>query len=106
MRDDVVRLNDYFSRLSVSHHKSRQHDAMSLEEICREAAAEVKTGKRDPKRIGLKATSTNRHFLFLKELVARVGKQVGGTATIDWSDFLYEDVDLVQGRPRCLRRWA
>lgn len=45
-REDVVRLNDHFSRLPVSHHKSRRHDAMSLEEICREAAAEVNAGER------------------------------------------------------------
>lgn len=90
-REDVVRLNEHFSRLPVSHHKSRRHDAMSLEEICREAEAEVKAGTRDAKTIGLQSTSTNRHFLFLKELVAWVGKQVNGVATIDWSDFLYED---------------
>lgn len=90
-REDVVRLNEHFSRLPVSHHKSRRHDAMSLEEICREAEAEIKAGTRDAKTIGLQSTSTNRHFLFLKELVAWVGKQVNGVATIDWSDFLYED---------------
>ncbi|KQO49624.1 hypothetical protein ASF14_14050 [Sphingomonas sp. Leaf257] len=90
-REDVVRLNEHFSRLPVSHHKSRRHDAMSLEEICREAEAEIKAGTRDVKTIGLQSTSTNRHFLFLKELVAWVGKQVDGVATIDWSDFLYED---------------
>lgn len=91
VREDVVRLNEHFSRLPVSHHKSRRHDAMSLEEICREAAAEVKDGARDAETIGLQATSTNRHFLFLKELVAWVGRQVAGIAAIDWSDFLYED---------------
>ncbi|MFL0587724.1 site-specific integrase [Sphingomonas olei] len=90
-REDVVRLNEHFSRLPVSHHKSRRHDAMSLEEICREAEAEIKAGARDPKTIGLQSTSTNRHFLFLKELMAWVTKQVDGVATIDWSDFLYED---------------
>lgn len=90
-REDVVRLNEHFSRLPVSHHKSRRHDAMSLEEICREAEAEVKAGTRDERTIGLQSTSTNRHFLFLKELVAWFGKQVDGVATIDWSDFLYED---------------
>ncbi len=90
-REDVVRLNEHFSRLPVSHHKSRRHDAMSLEEICREAEAEIKAGTRDAKTIGLQSTSTNRHFLFLKELVAWVGKQVNGVATIDWSNFLYED---------------
>ena len=90
-REDVVRLNEHFSRLPVSHHKSRRHDAMSLEEICREAEAEIKAGTRDVKTIGLQSTSTNRHFLFLKELVTWVGKQVNGVATIDWSDFLYED---------------
>ncbi len=90
-REDVVRLNEHFSRLPVSHHKSRRHDAMSLEEICREAEAEIKAGTRDAKTIGLQSTSTNRHFLFLKELMAWVGKQVDGVATIDWSDFLYED---------------
>lgn len=90
-REDVVRLYEHFSRLPVSHHKSRRHDAMSLEEICREAEAEIKAGTRDAKTIGLQSTSTNRHFLFLKELVAWVGKQVNGVATIDWSDFLYED---------------
>lgn len=91
VREDVVRLNEHFSRLPVSHHKSRRHDAMSLEEICREAEAEIKAGTRDVKTIGLQSTSTNRHFLFLKELVTWVGKQVNGVATIDWSDFLYED---------------
>jgi len=91
VREDVVRLNEHFSRLPVSHHKSRRHDAMSLEEICREAEAEIKAGTRDAKTIGLQSTSTNRHFLFLKELMAWVGKQVDGVATIDWSDFLYED---------------
>ncbi|PZQ58630.1 MAG: integrase [Sphingomonas taxi] len=90
-REDVVRLNDHFSRLPVSHHKSRQHYGMTLEEICREAAAEVQVGKRDAKTIGLQATSTNRHFLFLKELVGWVAKQVPGVAVIDWSDFVYED---------------
>ncbi len=30
VRGDVVRLNEYFSRLPVSHHKWRRHDAMSL----------------------------------------------------------------------------
>ncbi len=91
VREDVVRLNKHFSRLPVSHHKSRRHDAMSLEEICREAEAEIKAGTRDAKTIGLQSTSTNRHFLFLKELMAWVAKQVDGVATIDWSDFLYED---------------
>ena len=90
-RNDVVRLNEHFSRLPVSHHKSRRHDTMSLEEICREAEGEIKAGTRDAKTIGLQSTSTNRHFLFLKELVSWVGKQVDGVATIDWSDFLYED---------------
>lgn len=90
-REDVVRLNEHFSRLPVSHHKSRRHDVMSLEEICREAEAEIKAGARDANTIGLQATSTNRHFLFLKELMAWVGKQVDGVAPIDWSDFLYED---------------
>lgn len=91
VRKDVARLNEHFSRLPVSHHKSRRHDAMSLEEICREAEAEIKTGARDPETIGLQSTSTNRHFLFLKELMAWVGKQVDGVTAIDWSDFLYED---------------
>ena len=90
-RNDVVRLNEHFSRLPVSHHKSRRHDKMSLEEICREADGEIKAGTRDAKTIGLQSTSTNRHFLFLKELVTWVGKQVDDVATIDWSDFLYED---------------
>lgn len=85
------RLVDPATMWAASHHKSRRHDAMTLEEICREAGEEIKAGTRDAKTIGLQSTSTNRHFLFLKELMAWVGKQVDGVATIDWSDFLYED---------------
>lgn len=90
-RDDVVRLNEHFSRLPTSHHKPRHHDSMTLEQICLEAAAQVEKGDRDKSTIGLGPTTTNRHFLFLKELVEWMRKQVPTMAAIDWSDFFYED---------------
>jgi len=91
VREDVVHLNAHFSRLPSRHHKARRHDPMTLEKICREAEAEVQAKKRDPSTIGLGPTTTNRHFLFLKDLVEWFGHQVLGTVAISWSDFVYED---------------
>lgn len=90
-REDVVQLNDRFSRLPVSHHKARRHDGMTLEQICEEAATEVKAGKRKAATIGLGSTTTNRHFLFLKELTGWLRRQIGEKDQIDWADFIYED---------------
>jgi hypothetical protein len=61
-RGSIVALNDHFSRLPTSHHKSSRHQDMTLEEICAEAAAEIAAKKRLPETIGLGATTTNRHF--------------------------------------------
>ena len=90
-RDVVVALNVHFSQLPISHHKSPRHDPMTLEEICVEAAGEVKARKRDVATIGLGIGTTNRHFLFLKELATWMARQVPSMPTIDWSDFIYED---------------
>lgn len=90
-RGSIVALNDHFSRLPTSHHKSSRHQDMTLEEICAEAAAEIAAKKRSPETIGLGATTTNRHFLFLKELTTWFAKQVPTMAAIDWADFIYED---------------
>lgn len=90
-REDIVRLNAHFSRLPASHHKRRQHDSMTLEEICLEAEAEVRAGKRDRTTIGLGTSTTNRHFLFIKELIEWIGKHVPGLAPIAWEDFYYRD---------------
>ena len=90
-RQSIVELNDHFSRLPTSHHKSSRHQNMTLEEICAEAAAEIASKKRSPDTIGLGATTTNRHFLFLKELTTWFAKQVPTMAVIEWADFLYED---------------
>ncbi|WP_294391270.1 site-specific integrase [uncultured Sphingomonas sp.] len=90
-REDVVTLNQHFAQLPKSHHKSSRHHAMSLEEICREAEDDIAAGARDRTSLGLGATTTNRHFLFLKELVGWFSKQVPGTEDIPWSDFIYED---------------
>jgi len=90
-QDDVLRLNAHFSRLPQSHHKSSRHDPLSLEEICLEAAREVEEGKLLPERVGLGVSTTNRHFLFLKDLVTWFQRHVPPMSEILWKDVIYED---------------
>lgn len=91
IREDVTKLNAHFARLPSSHHKARRHDSMTLKEICCEAEAEVRAKARELATIGLGPTTTNRHFLFLKELVEWFGRQVPDISPIAWGDFIYED---------------
>lgn len=90
-RESIMALNAHFGRLPTSHHKPERHKNMTLEEICAEAAAEVLAKTRPQQSIGLSATTTNRHFLFLKELMTWFAKHVPNMPEIDWVDFLYED---------------
>lgn len=88
---NVVLLNGQFDRLPATHHKSSRHNAMTLQEICDEAAAAVAAGTMKPDRIGLGATTTNRHFGFLRELCTWLRKKVPGMEEIDWRAFMFED---------------
>lgn len=88
---DVFALNAHFARLPSSHHKSPRHTPMTLEAICLEAEAAVASGKLAKETIGLIAATTNRHFLFLRELAQWVRKAVPSMAEIDWNAFIFED---------------
>lgn len=90
-REDVLRLNTHFSNLPQSHHKSSRHDPMTLEQICVEAKQEIKEKKRMPETIGLGVGTTNRHILFLKDLVTWFRRHVPEMPIIEWEDFVYED---------------
>lgn len=88
---DVLALNAHFARLPTSHHKSPRHIPLTLEEICVEAEAAVAAGTMPRETIGLITATTNRHFLFLRELAQWVRKAVPSMAEIDWSAFIFED---------------
>lgn len=90
-RADVLRLNKHFSRLPQSHHKSSRHDPMTLEQICQEAEAQIAEKKRSADSVGLGVGTTNRHFLFLKDLITWFRRHVPEMAVIEWQDFIYED---------------
>jgi hypothetical protein len=81
--EDVLTLNGQFARLPTSHHKSPRHGPMTLEAICREAEEAVALGTMSKDAIGLITTTTNRHFLFLRELVQWARKAVPSMAEID-----------------------
>ncbi len=89
--EDVFALNAHFARLPTTHHKSPRHVPMTLEDICREAEAAVAAGTMSKDVIGLITPTTNRHFLFLRELHRWMRKSVPTMADIDWSAFIFDD---------------
>lgn len=89
--EDVERFDRYLDQLPASHHKSPRHHAMSLDEICAEADARVERGELSPDKIGLGASTCNRHFFFFKVLWEYVSGQLEGMAAINWRQFYSPD---------------
>jgi hypothetical protein len=67
-QDHLVQLNDIFDRLPTSHHKSKRHKNMSLEEIAAEAARKLAQGEITEGQIG--SLSAQRRALDLKGKLA------------------------------------
>jgi integrase len=89
--EDILKLNNHFAGLPVSHHKSPRHGPMSLEEICAETAAALAANKMPKSAIGLNATTTNRHFQFLRELITWMRRSVPSMSDLKWDDFIFPD---------------
>lgn len=91
-QSDLDRFASLLDRLpSRTHHKSKRHDSMSLEEIAIEAADQVAAGELDPYEIGLMPQTTNRHFRFLRGLCKWAEGRIPTMKKLEWSDYLIEE---------------
>lgn len=90
-QDDLICLSDWFDRLPQSHHKSARHEAMSLEAIADEAAAQVTAKVMSADKIGLMPPTTNRHFRFLRQLCNWMRRKVPQMEELYWDDVLFTD---------------
>jgi predicted ATPase len=85
-QQDLDTVSAWFDRLPSNHHKSSRHQSMSLEAICAEAAQRVEKGEMDAGKIGLQASTTNRHFGFFKLLWEWVRRRVPSLPDLAWGD--------------------
>ncbi len=123
IHDDLVELNDCFEKLhGPSFRKSPKHRSMTIREIVRETKERVREGEQaakeevkskrtaipnpanQPHRItqedlGLGITTTNRHWIFLRQLTNWFAKH-HPIAELDYSAFIVDD----KRNPRELRR--
>jgi integrase len=89
---DLLKLDELLSRMPPHHHKRREDNGKSLEQICVEAEYRLSSARNSTTRLGLSVGTTNRHYRFLRILCDWMASQVPSMARLDWSPVMFRDV--------------